>query len=75
MTSISDNKACWNCLKKTMVLCPKLGAEWYKCSKCGATDVKMPKLQPFVLGETWRDQQGMEHQSPHPVTKGKKAKE
>lgn len=74
MTPISDNKACWNCLKKTMVLCPELGAEWYKCSKCGATDVEMPKLLSPVLAGTWKDRIGMKHQSPYPVSKGKKAK-
>jgi hypothetical protein len=68
-------RACWYCRKIAMGKCPELGAEWYKCSNCGATNIAIPKLLSPVLAGTWKDFAGIEHQSPRQVSKGKKAKE
>jgi hypothetical protein len=74
MTPISNDKACWSCLKKTMKKCPELGVGWYKCSKCGVTYIDMPKLAPQVLGGRWIDVEGNLHRHPNPAYKTKKSK-
>lgn len=40
---------CWSCGYPTMEKCDELGSRWHKCSKCGATYIKMLKLSIYPV--------------------------